>query len=350
MRTPDRSFWKGRRVLVTGHTGFKGSWLLLMLEALGARVSGFALPPPKGHSAYRLLDASRSASGWTGDIRDAAAIRDLIEKSRPEIVIHLAAQAIVARALEAPAETFSVNVGGTAAVLEALSRQSGWQAAVVVTSDKVYKNDGSGRPFAEGDALGGDDPYSASKAACEFTVAAFAASCAMPGELATARAGNVVGGGDFGECRLLPDLFRADEARRPLLLRRPGATRPFQSVLDVLVGYLLLAEDLCCTPRETPRALNFGPEGAELTVGEVVQIYGDALGRPVLWERVPGEPMPEAQALALDSRLARTVLGWEPSRSPSEAIAETARWHADWFGGADLAALSRRAVREAIGA
>ncbi|MEJ1938450.1 NAD-dependent epimerase/dehydratase family protein, partial [Nostoc sp. NIES-2111] len=234
-------------------------------------------------------------------IRDHGALREVLAAARPEIVIHLAAQAIVSRAHAAPAETVSVNVGGTATLLETLARQAGWLAALVVTSDKVYRNTGTGQPFREDDPLGGGDPYSASKAACELAVASFVATYGMLGAVATARAGNVAGGGDFGEDRLLPDLLRASLTGEPVRLRRPLATRPFQHVLDVLTGYLLHAEDLCRKPRATPAALNFGPEGQPLRVEEVVAAYGAAAGHPVLWLPAEQEMLPEAQKLALDS-------------------------------------------------
>ncbi len=348
MRVPDRSFWKGRRVLVTGHTGFKGSWLLLMLEELGALSSGFALPPEKGASAYAALGAGRSVAGWTGDIRDPGALRDVLAAARPEVVVHLAAQAIVSRAHAAPAETFSVNVGGTATLLEALVHQPGWTAALMVTSDKVYRNSGTGEPFREEDPLGGEDPYSASKAACELAVAAFTTTYGILGAVATARAGNVAGGGDFGEDRLLPDLLRAAQSGEVLRLRRPRATRPFQHVLDVLTGYLLHVEDLCRKPRATPTALNFGPEGPPLRVEEVVSTYCEAAGQRLPWVPEGSEALPEAEKLALDSGLARSTLCWTPRFTPAEAVADTARWHAAWRTGEDMAARSRRAAAEAV--
>jgi CDP-glucose 4,6-dehydratase len=248
-------------------------------------------------------------------------------------VLHLAAQAFVGRGYAAPAATFATNVDGTIHVLEALRGLPGVAAAVMVTSDKVYRNDGAGRAFREGDALGGADPYSASKAAAEIAVASWRASfaAALP-PLATARAGNVIGGGDFGAERLIPDLVRAGMAREPLLLRRPDATRPFQHVLDVLRGYLLLAERLATGG--APPALNFGPADGEIRVRDLIAAWGS----PVDWRREEGPLMAEAPRLGLDSSLAAQALGWRPLLSTPEAIAETARWYAAWRDGEDVQA------------
>ncbi|HYZ34406.1 MAG TPA: CDP-glucose 4,6-dehydratase, partial [Crenalkalicoccus sp.] len=309
--SPDPGFWRGRRVLLTGHTGFKGSWLCLMLEALGARVTGIALDPPPGPAAFDILHVREGLEAdHRADIRDAARLAALVVEARPELVLHLAAQAFVGRGYRNPAGTFATNVQGTVNLLAALSAVPGLMAAVIVTSDKVYANDGAGRAFVEGDPLGGEDPYSASKAAAEMAVAAWRSCTAVP--LATVRAGNVIGGGDFGEQRLLPDLVRAERAGEVLRLRRPDATRPFQHVLDVLRGYLMLAERLAATPAAAPRALNFGPRDGELRVRDLLELYGAARGRAVAWQAEPAPPMEEARRLALDSFLAGRALGWEP--------------------------------------
>ena len=345
-RLPSPEFWHDRRVLVTGHTGFKGSWLCLLLHRLGARVTGIALPPEPGPSAFAalgiaaLLEADRRA-----DIRDAARLAALLREARPEVVLHLAAQALVGRGHREPAATFATNVTGTVNLLEAMRGLPGIAAAVIVTSDKVYRNDGAGRAFTEGNPLGGSAPYSASKAAAEIAVAAWRAcfGTELP-PLATARAGNVIGGGDFGEERLVPDLVRARLAGAPLLVRRPDATRPFQHVLDVLRGYLLLAERLAADPAGAPPAVNFGPRDGEIRVRDLLALWGAATGEAVSWRPVEGPVMEEARRLALDSGLAERSLGWRPLLDTRTAIAETAAWYAAWRAGADATALSAMAM------
>ncbi len=342
MRQPDPGFWRGRRVLVTGHTGFKGSWLVRMLAGMGAEVTGLALDPPPGPSGFEAMRVKDAlAADHRADIRDAAAVERLVRGARPEIVLHLAAQALVGAGYRDPAGTFASNVDGTIHVLQAL-RGQGALAAVMVTSDKVYRNEGTGRPFVEGDALGGGDPYSASKAAAEIAVASWRASFA--GELppiATVRAGNVIGGGDFSEMRIIPDLVRAQLACVPLLVRRPDATRPFQHVLDVLRGYLLTAEALVAGT--APPALNFGPRDGEIRVRDLLALWGD-----VAWEQARGEAMEEARRLALDSTLAGRALGWNPLLDTRQAIVATAAWYAAWRAGADMARATEAEIAMAL--
>ncbi|MFM7780795.1 MAG: CDP-glucose 4,6-dehydratase, partial [Alphaproteobacteria bacterium] len=301
-----RQFWRGKRVLLTGHTGFKGAWLALLLERLGAEVTGFALAPEAGPSAFVALRPAITSR--IGDLRDVATVQAAVQAAQPEIILHLAAQALVGRGYRDPEGTFASNITGTINLMQAL-RGAGAKAALIITSDKVYRNDNQGRPFREDDALGGHDPYSASKAACEIAVASWRASFgAEIGAIATARAGNVIGGGDFGAERLIPDLVRARMAGETLVIRRPDATRPFQHVLDVLRGYLLHAEALW--GGVAPPALNFGPRDAEISVRRVLEFYGGAAGAPIAWEAAPAPPMEEAQRLALDSSLAMQSLNW----------------------------------------
>jgi CDP-glucose 4,6-dehydratase len=344
MRQPLADFWRGKRVLLTGHTGFKGAWLALLLERLGAEVTGFALAPEAGPSAFAALRPGLASR--IGDLRDAAAVQAAVQAARPEIVLHLAAQALVGRGYRDPEGTFASNVSGTINLMQAL-RGAGVRTALMITSDKVYRNDNQGRAFREDDALGGHDPYSASKAACEIAVASWRASFgAEIGAMATARAGNVIGGGDFGAERLIPDLVRARLAGEALIIRRPDATRPFQHVLDVLRGYLLHAEALW--HGAAPPALNFGPRDAEISVRRVLELYEAAAKAPVQWQAAAAPPMEEAQRLALDSGLAMQSLGWAPRHDAASAIAATAHWYEAWRGGADGRALALTEIEDAL--
>ncbi|TAD88874.1 MAG: CDP-glucose 4,6-dehydratase [Alphaproteobacteria bacterium] len=339
----DRSFWVGRRVLLTGHTGFKGAWLALWLERLGAEVHGIALPPetPAGSAAglWQAVLPRVASSHWI-DIRDRSALAPVVSAIAPEVVFHLAAQALVRRSYREPVETFATNVQGTANLLDALRLVPSPRATVVVTSDKVYANDDRGRAFVEGDPLGGKDPYSASKAACELLVASWrtAVGDRQGMALATARAGNVIGGGDVSEDRLLPDLFRAVRAGTPLLLRNPEATRPWQHVLEPLAGYLLLAQQM--VTGRSPPAVNFGPDREGVwSVRQVIELALAALGRGQ-WQQ-DGEPgPPEAKRLALDPSLAQTQLGWQPRLSVTEAVGWTVDWALAQGEGANLRTLS----------
>ena len=349
MRRPDLEFWRGRRVLVTGHTGFKGVWLCLMLHRLGAEVTGFALPPESGPTGFSALRIEFLIHHRVGDLRDSMNLTTMMRDADPEIVLHLAAQALIVRGYQDPVGTFATNVIGTLNVLEALRDIQACRACVAVTSDKVYLNTGSGRPFREGDPLGGHDPYSASKAACEIAVASYArAYFNSLAPVATVRAGNVLGGGDFGEARLIPDLVRADLRGEPLIVRKVDATRPFQHVLDVLVAYLLVAEDLALRPAITPRAFNIGPEFPEMRVGDLLDAYGEARGRAVVWRAADKQTMDEAPRLALDSSLARQHLRWRPRFDARETFRSTARWYDAWTRGDNLCSLSFADIAEVL--
>lgn len=333
---PDPGFWRGRRVLITGHTGFKGAWAALWLRRLGAEVHGFALSPEGEPNLWNVLGDGLVAGEAIGDVRDAGAIRDFVLEAKPELVLHMAAQALVRRSYRDPVGTVAVNVLGTAHLLEALRGVPGMRAVLIVTTDKVYANDGAGRDFREGDPLGGADPYSASKAAAELIARGFATSFLEPAgvAVATARAGNVIGGGDWAEDRLVPDLYRAARSGERLLLRAPDATRPWQHVLDPLAGYLLFLEALAAG-QAVPRSLNFGPASGEpMKVGQLATIISDAMGVLGGWARDPAGHPHEAPALSLDSSLARQSLGWAPRLSLREAASWTARWYGAFAEGA----------------
>ena len=329
--------YAGRRVLITGHTGFKGSWLSLWLSRMGARVSGFALEPDTEPSLYVKARIGERVESMIGDIRDPDLVTEAVAGFAPEIVFHLAAQPLVRRGYAEPLRTFGTNVMGTANLLEAVRRAGSVKAVVVVTSDKCYREDSSTFGYRETDPLGGHDPYSASKAAAELATNAWRASfgnCPGAALVATARAGNVIGGGDWASDRLIPDLWRAARSKRPALIRNPSAVRPWQHVLEPLSGYLLLGERLLGGHAEAADAWNFGPALADMeSVEQLCQLMCPRLG--VEW-RYDGSPQPrEAAMLRLDSSKAMLRLGWRPRFSLEEAIELTGDWYARFDAGED---------------
>ncbi|MCE7030806.1 CDP-glucose 4,6-dehydratase [Jiella avicenniae] len=340
-------FWQGRRVLLTGQTGFKGAWLSLWLERLGARVTAVGLRPDTEPSLYGMLAPFDGQTHHLGDVRNLGAMERLVAMAQPEIVFHLAAEALVRRSYDDPVGTFSTNVMGTVNLLQALRHARELRAVVVVTTDKVYANDEAGRPFEEADRLGGKDPYSASKAAAELVVDSFRASFFSSGgpAIATARAGNVVGGGDWAEDRLIPDFVRALAKGEPLRLRSPMAVRPWQHVVEPLAGYLALAEALATRPASVPAALNFGPDPAQFaSVAKVAESLGRAFDRPLSWLPAAGTNPPEAQHLRLSSKLAAETLGWRPLLSLEQTIAWTADWYRAHRDGADMRAITEAQI------
>lgn len=332
----DAEIWRGKRVLVTGHTGFKGAWLALWLESLGADVHGLALPPADKRGAWCAMQPWIGVASHEVDLRDEATLRDVISRVRPEVVFHLAAQATVRGGYADPTGTYATNVVGTVNLLDAVRSAATAGAMVVVTSDKVYENSGTDLAFTEFDRLGGSDPYSSSKACAELAVASWRRSFPTDLRLATARAGNVLGGGDRGRDRLLPDLLDAVEAERPLRLRYPGATRPWQFVLDPLRGYLLLAQHLLLAHTPEAHAVNFGPPaGAGTPVHELVKEML-ALWGTGSWERDPAVSGPEAPFLRLDAGLAGRLLGWRPRVDLATSLKWTAAWWREAAEGHDL--------------
>jgi CDP-glucose 4,6-dehydratase len=344
----NKAFWAGRRVLLTGHTGFKGSWLALWLQQLGAEVTALALAPDSEPSLFDILRPAWKLHSRLGDIRNADAVGSAVAAAMPEIVIHMAAQALVRRSYREPLVTFESNVIGTARLLDAVRAAHSVKTVLVVTSDKVYENSEGERAFTEAAPLGGHDPYSASKAAAEIATAAWATSFLRPVGIAvaTARAGNVIGGGDFAEDRIVPDIWRAARAGKPLELRHPQATRPWQHVLDPLAGYLAFAERLAAGgAAQLPPALNFGPRDVErLTVAVIANRMLAALGAAQSWTQASDPGPAEKQTLALDTSLARRTLGWRSKLGIGESLEWTAAWYRAYGSGQDMVEFTRRQI------
>lgn len=346
MTRPSAGFWAGQRVLLTGHTGFKGTWAAIWLRELGARVTGLALAPDQTPALFDLAHGEDLLESRLLDLRQGALVDRSLAGEDYDLVLHMAAQPIVRAAVEDPVGTLATNVMGTAHLLQALRLQPALRAVLVVTSDKVYANAELGHPFTEDDALGGKDPYSASKAAAEIVTQSFARSyferAGVP--VATARGGNVIGGGDFSRDRLVADIVRACAAGTETVLRHPEATRPWQHVLDCVAGYLVYLERLA-TDHAAPRALNFGPRpgDAPVTVGELADRAVAALGgRP--WRHEPDPHSLEARSLGVDAGRARTVLGFESRLAAAEAVDWTMDWHRRQMAGEDALDLCRAQI------
>lgn len=334
-------FWSGKRVLLTGHTGFKGAWMALWLNRLGAQVTGISLPPSSLPNLFDLLSISTIVDSQFCDIRDPALLAAQIRNADPEIVFHLAAQALVRASYRDPLATFSTNVQGTANLLDALRPSESIRVVVAVTTDKVYNNQEQPFPFRETDALGGRDPYSASKAAAEIVIASYRDSYLHEKGIAvaSARAGNVIGGGDWSQDRLIPDAIRAWNANLPLHIRRPQAVRPWQHVLEPLAGYITLAEQLWQRPTLSG-AYNFGPETHQAaTVRQVVQLAQNGYGvGQVAWGAGTEGPH-EAGWLALEIAKARSLLGVKPQWPLEESVRRTIHWYRQYHDGANAGAL-----------
>ena len=334
-------FWNGRRVLVTGHTGFKGSWLSLLLNRLGAVVTGYALPP----LSPSIFDLARVRSVLADDFRDdicnGEALANALNAADPEIILHLAAQPLVKAGYIDPVETYRVNVLGAAHILEAARRHSNVRVVLIVTSDKCYEVDLDGIPHSETARLGGRDPYSASKACVELVSSSYKAvfSQTQTPRIVTARSGNVIGGGDFAPDRIVPDAIRAFMSGQLLPVRMPGAVRPWQHVLDPLFGYLLLAEQV--SQNSQAGAWNFGPdEDDEHDVAALVTKIAARWGEPAAWLADPLPHPPETLTLRLDSRKARLALGWRPLLDFSTTVEWVCDWYRAYAGRADMRAIT----------
>jgi CDP-glucose 4,6-dehydratase len=339
----DRGFWHGRKVFVTGHTGFKGSWLCLWLEALGAEVTGYALDPPTHPNLFEQAGAAAGIRSIRGDVRDFDRLKASLTDCRPEVVIHMAAQSVVRRGYENPIETYSTNVMGTVHLLEALRQLERPCAVVNVTSDKCYENREWAWGYRENEPMGGHDPYSNSKGCAELVTSAyrdsfFSSAAASNGiALASARAGNAVGGGDWTANQLIPDLMRAFLAGRACLIRNPAATRPWQFVLEPLRGYLMLAERLTQDPSAFSSGWNFGPADSD---AQPVSFIADQLmnlwGAGASWESDGAAHPHEAHFLKLDASRAKASLGWRPVLPLVDALGWIVEWYRACKAGCDL--------------
>jgi CDP-glucose 4,6-dehydratase len=347
-------WWRNRRVLLTGHTGFKGTWLSLWLQMLGADVTGFALAPSTRPSMFELVRAADGMRSEIGDIRDAGAVAALVEDVQPEIVIHMAAQPLVRYSYENPIETYHTNVLGTVHLLDAVRRVTSVRAVVNVTSDKCYENREWVWGYRESDPMGGFDPYSSSKGCAELVTSAFRNSY-FPQEgyakhrcaVASARAGNVIGGGDWAEGRLIPDILRAIADKEPVHIRSPKAIRPWQHVVEPLWGYLLLAERLCTQGAAFADGWNFGPSDTDVRPVEwIVECMTRRWGDGASWVVDGGNQPHEAAHLKLDSSKARHMLGWTTRWSLEDALVRIVDWHHVWADGGDVRAHTLSQIEE----
>ncbi len=340
------AFWKGKRVFLTGHTGFKGAWMALWLHSMGARVYGFSLPPSAQPSLFDLVGLAKLIDGAMGDINNYTVLSESLQKFSPEIVFHLAAQPLVRESYVNPIETYQTNVMGTLHVLEAIRSLPSVRAVVVVTTDKCYENKEWVWPYRENEPMGGHDPYSSSKGCAELLTASYRQSFFDTSKvgLATARAGNVIGGGDFSKDRLIPDFIRAIQKNETIKLRYPNAIRPWQHVLEPLYGYLLLAEQLWEQPQRFSEAWNFGPDAQDVMsvsgiVDRLIKIFNQGA-----WEQDVGTYLHEAGVLKLDCAKAHTLLGWWPKMTIDMSVDWIAGWYQAFWAKRDMQAIMSQQI------
>ena len=346
--------WKGRRVFLTGHTGFKGGWLALWLASRGAIIRGYALDPSTEPNLFTTASIASVLDDVRGDIRDFDTLKHSMAEFQPEVVFHLAAQPLVRRSYSDPLGTYAANVMGTAHTLEAVRETASVRCVVCITTDKCYENREWVWPYRENDPLGGYDPYSSSKACAEIVSAAYRTSFfpADPKDgrwvgIATARAGNVIGGGDWSEDRLIPDLVRGFQAKTPVLIRRPKSIRPWQHVLEPLHGYMMLAERLLEEQEQFASSFNFGPRDEDAwPVERIATTVAEMWGEGASWVRDADPGLHEAHYLRLDSSKAHAQLDWKPLLSIQDALEWTMSWYRSWRDGADMAQLSRAQISQ----
>lgn len=349
------AFWKGKRVLLTGHTGFKGSWLSLWLQSMGAQVVGYALAPPTNPSLFEVAGVAKGMTSIIGDIRDLEHLRAVFAEHQPEIVIHMAAQPLVRYSYIEPVETYSTNVMGTVNLLEAVRSTASVKAVVNVTTDKCYENREWAWGYRENEPMGGYDPYSSSKGCAELVTAAYRNSYFNPSTInnkpspavATARAGNVIGGGDWAEDRLIPDIMRAITDGRPVNIRNPHAIRPWQHVLEPLSGYLLLAQKLYEEGATYAEGWNFGPNDEDAKpVQWIVETLTQTWGEGASWVLDGGEHPHEAHYLKLDCSKAKGRLDWHPRWNLQETLESIARWNKQWLAGENMKNVSLQQIAD----
>jgi len=343
------AFWRGKRVLLTGHTGFKGGWLSLWLQQLGAEVQGLALAPPAGHNLFEEARVADGMASAIGDIRDLDTVTRTLAAFRPDIVIHMAAQPLVRLSYAEPVQTYATNVMGTVHVLEAVRQTPGVRVVVNVTTDKCYENKEWAWGYREDEPMGGYDPYSNSKGCAELVSSAYRQSFFRQGgpALATARAGNVIGGGDWATDRLVPDILRAFEKGAPVVIRNPHSTRPWQHVLEPLSGYLTLAQRLWDEGAAFAEGWNLGPRDEDARpVQWIVERLVEQWGGAARWQLDGGEHPHEAHYLKLDISKARARLGWQPRWRLAEALDRIVAWHQAWLAGQDVRALCLQQIAD----
>lgn len=335
------SFWHGRRVLITGHTGFKGAWLSFWLKQLGAEVHGYALAPDQEPALYDALQLDSAMSSNLADICDRESLKTTVDAFLPEVVFHMAAQSLVRPSYDSPFETYQTNVMGTVNVLESVRQQPAVKAVVVVTSDKCYENTERAWPYTENDRLGGHDPYSNSKACAELVTASYRASFFndTATAVATVRAGNVIGGGDWSVHRLIPDMIRAWQSGTEMTVRHPSAVRPWQHVLEPLSGYMTLAQKLVEHGSTYAEAWNFAPEQASMQPVQHLLDFASDVFSGFTWQSEANPQQHEAQMLMLDASKAQKELGWEPRWSLNTALEKTFDWYQAFYAGEDIRAL-----------
>jgi CDP-glucose 4,6-dehydratase len=338
------NFWAGKRVFVTGHTGFKGSWLSLILQSYGASVCGYSLEPASAQSLFRVASIADGMDSVISDIRDLEKLKDTLNQFQADVVIHMAAQPLVRFSYRNPVDTYSTNVLGTVNLLEAVRNCASVKAVVNVTTDKCYENKERLWGYRENEPMGGHDPYSSSKGCSELVTAAYRASffnTPAAASVATARAGNVIGGGDWSEDRLIPDLIKHFENNQPVMIRSPNAIRPWQHVLEPLYGYLMLAERLCTEGHVFSQAWNFGPSDDDVRpVAAVVEYMANKWGNGVAWNVDRTDQLHEAQLLRLDTSKAKHVLGWVPKWDLGIALDSIVEWHKKFTAGEDMRAVT----------